>query len=150
MHAAPARRSLTRRAVLVAVTVLALATAVLGMETAYALWQDRAEVEAGPVATGTAALTAEWSSEKDAADWQNLLPGDQVQRNVIVTNTGDVPLTLTASTTSAVFDVRLSEPDPVLGPGEDAVLHIELSATTDLVPGTQSRLETQIEGRQAT
>lgn len=149
MHTAPARRSLMRRVHLAFVTIIVVAIAVLGMETAYALWQDQAGADAGAVTTGTSALTAEWSSENDTDSWQNLVPGDQAQRDVTITNTGDVPLTLEASSASAEFDIQLSGSDLVLEPGQRAVVAIELTATDALVPTSEISLEVQFDGRQA-
>lgn len=148
MLTAPAPRSLTRRALLAAVTLLVLALAMLGMETAHALWQDQVSVESAPVTTGTAAVTAQWSSQNDAEAWQNLLPGDQVQRDLIVKNTGDVPLALEASTANVTFEVQLSESGLVLEPGEQTTMQVELTATTGLTPDAQDQLEIQIDGTQ--
>lgn len=154
MDTAPARRSLTRRALTAAVTAAVLAITMLGMETAYAVWHDRSGADAGTVSTGTAGLTAEWSTEADAADWQHLLPGDEVHREVTVTNTGEVPLALSAA--ASVFTASLqpapdggvSGAEPVIGPGQTARMLIELTVTPELAPGQQVEVEVQLEGRQ--
>lgn len=170
--AAPARGSLTRRALAAAVTALAVAFVMLGMESAHALWQDRSSTDAGTVSTGTAELTAQWSEDDDPSTWQNLLPGDKAPRTIAVTNEGDVPLALHAAvpTAPAGIELRMTDgsetrsPGPALStalqpltesgaplvvePGQTVCIHAQLTATPGLVPGQQDALSIELEGRQ--
>ena len=170
--AAPARGSLTRRALAAAVTALAVAFVMLGMESAHALWQDRSSSDAGTVSTGTAELTAQWSEDDDPSTWQNLLPGDTVPRTIAVTNEGDVPLALHAAalTTPEGLELRMTagtgtnSPTGVLSPafqplaengaalmlepGQTTSIQVMLTATPQLAPQQQHELSIELEGRQ--
>lgn len=172
MNAAPDRGSLTRRARAAAVTALAVATVMLGMESAYALWQDRSSTDAGTLTTGTAELAAQWSGDDDPATWQNLLPGDMAPREIAVTNEGDVPLALHAAVLTAPEGLELrmavgtgthsptealsatfqplaeSEATLVLEPGETVNIHVMLTATPQWAPEQQDELSIELEGRQ--
>lgn len=172
MPAAPARRPLTRRALVAAATALVIAIVMLSMETAYAMWQDQADTDAGAIATGTAELTADWSGEVDSSSWQNLIPGDTEQRDITVKNGGDVPLALHAVLLSAPAGIELrmnggSEDGPgpalsatlqplsesgaplVLEPHETASIQVVLTATPELSSGQQQlKLMIELEGRQ--
>lgn len=165
MTAAPARRPLTRRALVAAVTAFVVVVSMLSMETAYALWQDQTTIDAGTISTGTAELTAQWSENDDPAVWQNLLPGDAAQRDVTVANTGDVPLALHAADQMEIAGIELHVAEGpelsathqplskdgaplVLEPGETVSFQVTLTATPKLVPGQQTELTIELEGRQ--
>lgn len=172
MSAAPARKPLTRRALVAAVTALVAALCMLCMDTAYAMWQEQVSTDAGTVTTATAELTAQWSGDDDPSTWQNLVPGDAVPRTIIVTNSGDVPLALDAAVLAspAGIELRMGDdasktstgtalspaPQPlsesgaplVLEPGETTSIQVMLTATPALAPAPESEVAVEFEGRQ--
>lgn len=81
--------------------VLALWGVLANSGGTYAFWSTEATVDGGVISTGTAALSADWTEAQEEPLWQNLLPGETAGRSLTVTNTGDVPMALAASSTSA-------------------------------------------------
>ena len=73
----------------------------------YALWADNRAVPAGPVESGSIGLTI--ASSFTAASWSNMLAGESVRQPFTVTNTGTIPVTLSATaTTNASFEIRVA------------------------------------------
>lgn len=71
-----------------------------------ALWSDTAAVGASPVQSGSAGLTITQSFA--AASWSNLVAGESVRQPYTVTNTGTIPLALSATAAGAPtgFELR--------------------------------------------
>lgn len=85
-----------------------LGVALSGVGGSYALWNDSAVVDAGSISTGTPGFEAQWAAGHDDALWQNLLPEESRRQQFTVTNTGDVPMALSASAIAAPgFEVRI-------------------------------------------
>ncbi|WP_423918041.1 hypothetical protein ACPEEZ_09635 [Frigoribacterium sp. 2-23] len=87
----PARRSLQVSAVLLGAVVVGL----LSTGGSYALWNGTAQPAAGAVTSGTTGLTI----TSPSFDLTRLTPGQPVVTTFVVTNTGDVPLSLSVKST---------------------------------------------------
>ena len=73
----------------------------------YALWTDGQGAPAGTVQSGSIGLTA--ASSFTAASWSNMLVGENVRQSFTVTNTGTIPVTLSATATAgASFAIRVA------------------------------------------
>jgi hypothetical protein len=143
----------------------------------FAFWVAQEEVDAGTLTTGTAELTAQWTAPDEEAAWQNLLPEESAGRALTVTNSGAVPLELSASASPAAGGTTLHLVDgtcdestadapaldgslqaipaaadsaraTALGPGETTELCATVTATADLTPGTEIAVALSIEGKQ--
>lgn len=173
-----ARRPLAERLLLATVATIMLMAGLSSVGGTYAMWRDSADLDAGTVTTGSASLTADWNSVSDAGPWQNLLPGEDAQQSLVLANTGDVPLELSATTptTADGFEVRVmaeagegtrlstsalgaaAEPlsatgatgaAVVLDTGEAVDVWVEVTATDALTPEESADFEIRFEGRQA-
>lgn len=169
-RAGSARRALGRLGAL-GVAAFVLVAALSEMGGTYAMWSDQQSMDAGTLTAGTAELDARWRG--DAPKGGNLLPGKTVTREAQLHNVGDVPLALSAATTTAAvgFEVRAAgtcdaarggpatgaTAIPLLsGGGEAVVLQpdqaittcIAVTATPALVPGTRMTYTLDVEGRQ--
>lgn len=91
----------------------------------YALWNGQRSIPSATIQTGTVGLTVNNapSAVVDGTAWSKLLPGDVVSQQVTLKNTGNVPGTVTASTTGA------------LGP---LLVHLKKGACTSTIVGTSS------------
>lgn len=172
-----ARRPLAERLLLATVATIMLMAGLSSVGGTYAMWRDSADLDAGTVTTGSASLTADWNSVSDAGPWHNLLPGEYTQQRLVLANTGDVPLELsaTALTVADGFEVRVmaeagegtrlstsalgaaAEPlsatgatgaAVVLDTGEAVDVWVEVTATDALSPGESVDFEIRFEGRQ--
>lgn len=85
----------------------ATAVAVAMSGGSLALWTDGAPVSAGSVSSGSIGLTT--ANSFNSALWSNRLVGEKVRQEFTVTNTGTVPVNLSASATAAAagFEVRV-------------------------------------------
>ncbi len=73
----------------------------------YAMWVDNFGVPAGTVQSGSIGLTT--ASSFTAANWSNLIAGESVRQPFTVTNTGTVPVSLSATATpSTSFAIRVA------------------------------------------
>jgi predicted ribosomally synthesized peptide with SipW-like signal peptide len=92
-----ARKPSVVRAILLSVVgaSVAVALALGGVGTTYALWNSSVEIPMATITAGTATLTV---TEQLNLDGSALYPGRSVWAPVTVTNTGDVTLDLRAST----------------------------------------------------
>lgn len=85
-----------------------LGAALSGVGGSYALWNDSAVVDAGSISAGTPGIEAQWAAGHDDALWQNLLPHESRRQQFTLTNTGDVPMALSANAAAAPgFEVRM-------------------------------------------
>jgi len=102
-QSAPLRRLLgTAFAIAAATTV----TAALSGGT-YAFWSDSAAVAAGTVQSGSIGLTT--ASSFSPASWSNLVVGESARQPFTVTNTGTVPVALSATATAgSSFAIRVA------------------------------------------
>lgn len=108
-HRAAASR-VNLRALLGTSSALAAATVVaVGVSGgSYALWVDANAVPAGTVQSGSIGLTT--ASSFTAASWSNMLVGESVRQPFTVTNTGTVPVTLSATATvGSSFAIRVAQ-----------------------------------------
>lgn len=173
---APGQRLLAERLLLAAIAVIVLVAGLSSMDGTYAMWRDQTDADAGTLTSGTASLAAAWSPDHDESRWQNLLPGESVQRELALTNTGDVPMEVSATVPEVTEGLEIRalagtavEPlsSPALGatelplavaeaPGASALLEaeesvhvtVEITATETLTPGDQVHFNLQFEGRQ--
>jgi len=115
MRAAPrgarhrARQRINLRALIGTSAVVAGASvvAVALSGASYALWVDDGAVPAGTVQSGSIGLST--ASSFTSASWSNMLIGESVRQSFTVTNTGTVPMTLSATASSAPsFAVRVA------------------------------------------
>jgi hypothetical protein len=73
----------------------------------YALWVDGQAAPAGTVQSGSIGVTA--ASSFTAASWSNLLVGESVRQPFTVTNTGTIPVTLSATASAgSSFEIRVA------------------------------------------
>ena len=97
-------RSLTALTVSIATGIV---VAVWTSGVTLALWKDTAPIPAGVVTSATLALTA--TESFDDSLWSNLLVGEKKRQTFTVTNTGNIPINLSATATAAPgFEVRLA------------------------------------------
>ena len=145
------RRDRAFLAVLGLVVVFAWLSTVGGT---YAFWTAGATVNGGTLSTGTAELEATWSSENDEEETRNLLPGDVTHRTLTVENTGDVPLSLSATTSGGLPGLEISleatggGAPAVLEPRTQQELAVVFRATQELAPGSSGTLTIALDGRQ--
>lgn len=110
-------------------TVAAIAGAsILGVLTAgssYAMVTSSAALPGGTIRSGSLSLTVNDVAgyALSGAAWSRLLPGDTVQQQITLTNTGTVPGTVTALTTGGY------------GP---LLVHVAKGACTTTIPGASS------------
>lgn len=171
------RRRLRAQLRLIAAASLLLLTGLSGVDGTYAMWREQADIAGPAIESGTSSLTVEWDSGTEHSSSPDLLPGDSVTQRATVTNTGDVPVSLsglvdaptpglefrvvggdaqtplTSSTLGAKAQpIRSSVASGaalVLGPGQSAGITVEHRATEDLAPGADVAFEVIIEGTQA-
>jgi len=73
----------------------------------YALWVDNNAAPAGTVQSGSIGIST--ASSFTAANWSNMLVGESVRQPFTVTNTGTIPVTLSATaTTNVSFAIRVA------------------------------------------
>lgn len=132
-----------------------------------ALWTDGAPVNAGSVSAGTVGLST--ASAFNSALWSNRLVGETVRQEFTVTNTGNVPLTISAAATAAAagFEVRvvratcggtpLTGPSATVSPtalgslavGATATVCLELAVVTGASAATSSAFSVTVTGVQS-
>ena len=136
---------------------LGLVLVLAGLSTAggtYAFWTDRAGADAGTLSTGTAALEARWVSARDEVEPRDLLPGEVARRSLAVENTGDVPLSLSATTSGGLPGLEISleatggGAPAMLEPRTAQELAVVFRATQELAPGSSGTLTIALDGRQ--
>lgn len=139
--AAPARRARAGRGPLAHLRVAGTATAVIllglsGMGGTFAMWTDQQALDAGTITAGTASLTASPAAGPSGA-LQDLLPGDLVAQQILLANTGDVPLavsvTATGTIAGAAHPLRVGPcggASPAVGPR--SLLDLAASGTQDV------------------
>ena len=106
-HRAAVRR-LNLRALIASASAIAGATvvAVALSGGSYAMWVDNFGVPAGTVQSGSIGLST--ASSFTAANWSNLIAGESVRQPFTVTNTGTVPVALSATATATTsFAIRV-------------------------------------------
>lgn len=157
--------------------VLALWAVLANMGGTYAFWSTEVSVDGGAISTGTAGLSADWTAEQDEELWQNLLPGETAGRSLAVRNTGDVPMELAASSTSATSGIALhihegecgegstdstvldgtvrsipslsdQAQSVTLDPGDVVTLCVSVAATETLLPSAEIDVVLALEGTQ--
>ena len=104
-----ARQRVNLRALIGSASAVAAASVLaVGLSgSSYALWADNNAVAAGTVESGSIGLTT--ASTFTAASWSNMLAGESVRQSFTVTNTGTIPLTLSATaTTNPSFEIRVA------------------------------------------
>ncbi|MBX3094476.1 MAG: SipW-dependent-type signal peptide-containing protein [Cryobacterium sp.] len=159
-HRAPRRRVSLRGVFtsLCAVTV-GIFAAVLSAGGTYALWNDDTAID-GPVVT-SGVLDVELSGVLESTHWSKLLPGERHVQFVVVTNTGNIPIDLSAlsaqtSGDPGSFELRLelvgeadacSSPIPgadalgstvglgIMAPGEVSHLCVDVTLSATALPG---------------
>lgn len=117
---APSRLSFPSVRGMLVTTAIVAGAALLGVSAAggsFASWRVAASVSPSTVSSGSLDIAISGpgiigpgaaSYAMDATPWSALIPGDVVTREVSVTNTGTVPVTLSVSTSpSTVIDVRV-------------------------------------------
>lgn len=179
-HGGPAARAARRHPVTLLRGVIAVAVLCVALATAggtYAFWASEAQIDAGSVSSGSAALEARWTAAEEAQPLQDLLPGEAATRSLRVANTGDVPLALAAASPVPArgLSFRLTEGScgqsapataplhsgaqqipaadrtgsaAVVPPGREVELCLHVTATTDLAPGTETTFSLRIDGTQ--
>lgn len=139
------------------VAVLGMVVVFAGLSTAggtYAFWNDRAGADAGTLSSGTAALEARWVSARDEVEPRDLLPGEVARRSLAVENTGDVPLSLSATTSGGLPGLEISleatggGAPAMLEPRTAQELAVVFRATQELAPGSSGTLTIALDGRQ--
>lgn len=146
-HRAP-RRRVSLRGVFTSLGAVTVGTfaAVLSAGGTYALWNAEAPLEATEITSGI--LNMSVTGSLDSSHWSKLLPGEHHVQFVVVTNTGNIPVDLSALSAqtdgdSGSFELRLElvdEADACSSPisGADA-----LGSTVGLgimAPGAVSHL----------
>lgn len=106
--AEPRRFQLLRSLTAVSVSIaVGIGVAVATSGVTLALWRDTAPIPAGTVTSATLAVTA--TESFDDSLWTNLLVGEKKRQTFTVTNTGNIPVNLSATATAAPgFEVRLA------------------------------------------
>lgn len=126
-HRAPAQRARRIGGMLASTAAVAGASiiAVCAAGGTYALWSGQKPIASATIQTGTMGLTVDGgaSAVVDGTAWSNLLPGDVVLQEVTLQNTGNVPDTVSASTTGA------------FGP---LLVHLRKGACAAIIVGTSS------------
>ncbi|HRN30029.1 MAG TPA: TasA family protein, partial [Terrimesophilobacter sp.] len=77
--------------------------AVLSAGGTYALWNDDASIEASEITSGILDLSV--TGTLDSTHWSKLLPGEHHVQYVVVANTGNIPLDLSALSSQTGGDV---------------------------------------------
>lgn len=171
------RRAFSAKRMLLSATggAVVLGVALSGVGGSYALWSSQAEVTAGTITSGSAALTAAWGTGYDAQKWRNMLPRESIRQSFVVANTGDVAMALSASVTAVTpgFEVRAaagacsttplagarlsatptavaSAASPVVLPaGASFAGCVEVRATDTATPASTTAFTITLDGRQA-
>lgn len=103
-HRAP-RRRVSLGGVFTSLCAVTIGTfaAVLSVGGTYALWNDDASISGSEITSGV--LDVSVTGSIDSTHWSKLLPGEHHVQYVVVTNTGNVPLDLSALTAQTDGDV---------------------------------------------
>ncbi len=100
-HRASRRTILTTLFAVTAAVAIAIVASIAVSGGTFALWSNTQNVSAGTVSSGTITLTVNSGSTValSGTTWSTLLPGDSVQQQVTLKNTGNVSATVSGTTT---------------------------------------------------
>ena len=119
-HRSKRRRFVSLGGVLTSLGAVSLGTfvALLSVGGTYALWNDESELEGTAITSGILELVV--VGTLDSSHWSMLLPGERHVQFVVVENTGNIPLELSALAAQpegelGSFEVRLELVDAVGG-----------------------------------
>ena len=165
-HLIPRGRFPLVRSLAAAATSIALGTtiALAFSGSSFALWNDAAPVSSTSVTSATLSLTA--TESFDDSLWTNLLVGEKQRQTFTVTNTGNIPMNLSATATAATgFEVRLARTActtaltgtagtaqstalATLAAGTTATVCIEVTIVTGALPNVTAPIAVTVTGSQ--